>query len=56
MYDYTRLSLGLDAISLNVERTWKLSIQNEKDFVLNENSVEGKPCINRGSKSNDITI
>ena len=47
MYDYTRLVLGLDSISLNVRRTWKLSIQNEKNVVLNENSVEVKPCINR---------
>ena len=37
IYDYIRLSLGLNSISLNVQRTWKLS-------VLNEKSVEVKPC------------
>ena len=56
LYDQTRLSLGLDSISLNVQRTLKLSIQNEKNVVLNEKSVEGKPCINRESKSNELTI
>ena len=56
MYDQTRLSLGLDSISLNVQRTRKLSIQDEKNVVLNENSVEGKPYINRESKSNELKI
>ena len=27
-----------------------------KVVVLNENSVEGKPCINRESKSDELTI
>ena len=31
-------------------------LQNEKNNVLNENSVEVKPCINRESKSLDLTI
>ena len=56
MYDKTRFSLGLDSISLNVRRIRKLSIQNENNVVLNENSVEGKPCINRESKSDKLTI
>ena len=56
LYDYTRLSLGLASISLNVQRTWKLSIRDENNVVLNENSVEGKPCINRESKSDELTI
>ena len=56
LYDYTRLSLWLDSISLNVLRTWKLSMQDEKNVVLNENSVEVKPCINRETKSNELTI
>ena len=56
LYEYTRLSLGLDSISFNVRRTRKMSIQNENYFVLNENSVEEKPCINRESKSNELTI
>ena len=30
--------------------------QNENNVVLNENSVEGKPCINRESESDDLTI
>ena len=29
---------------------------DEKNVVLNENSVERKQCINRESKSNDLTI
>ena len=29
---------------------------DENNVVLNEKSVEGKPCINRESKSNEITI
>ena len=40
-YDYTRLSLGLYLIS------FKCLFQNENNVVLNENSVEGKLCINR---------
>ena len=34
----------------------KTVYQDEKNVVLNENSVERKPCINRESKSNEITI
>ena len=56
MYDYTRLSLGLDSISLNVQRTLKLSIRDENNVVLNENSVEGETCINRESKGDELTI
>ena len=56
LYDYTRLSLLLDSISLNVRRTWKLSIRDENNVVMNENSVEGKPCINREIKSDELTI
>ena len=41
LYDWTRLGLWLDSISLNVRRSWKLSIQYENNVVLNENSVEG---------------
>ena len=33
-----------------------VSIQNENNDVLNENSVEGKSCINRESKTDDLTI
>ena len=41
--DWTRFSLGLKSISLNVRRIRKLSIQNEDNVVLNENSDIGKP-------------
>ena len=34
----------------------KCLLQNKNNVVLNENSVEGKPCINRESKSLEITI
>ena len=50
MYDYTILSLGLDSISL------KFLFQNENNIILNENIVEGKPCINKESNSLDLTI
>ena len=30
--------------------------EHVNNFVLNENSVEGKPCINRESKSGELTI
>ena len=33
-----------------------MSVQNENNFILNENSVDGKPCINRESKSLEIKI
>ena len=56
LYYLTILSLVLDSISLNVLRTLKLSIHDENNVVLNEKSVEGKLCINRESKSDDITI
>ena len=50
LYDYTRLSLVLDSLRLNVQRILKLSIQNEN------NVVEGKSCINRESKRDELTI
>ena len=56
LYDYTILNLGIDSISLNVWRTWKLSVPEWKNVVLNENSAEGKPCINRESKSLELKI
>ena len=56
LYDLKRLSLGLDLIILNVQITWKLSIRDENNVVLNENSFVGKPCINRESKSDDLII
>ena len=38
----------------NVCRTFKTVCSRRKNNVLNENSVEVKPCINRESKSNEI--
>ena len=35
---------------------WKLSVLKENNVVLNENSVEGKKCIDRESKSLELTI
>ena len=35
---------------------WKISVLEEKNGVLNENSVEVKPFINRESKSPELTI
>ena len=34
----------------------ELSIQDENNVVLNENIVEGKPCINREINSLETTI
>ena len=34
----------------------KFLFQNKRNVVLNKNSVEGKPCINRESKSPKLTI
>ena len=37
-------------------KNMKTVYPDENNVVLNENSVEGKPCINKESKSNEITI
>ena len=50
MHDWTRLSLGIDSISLECSKNMKNNV------VLNKNCVEGKPCINRESKSNELKI
>ena len=34
----------------------KCLLQNENKFVLNEKSAEGKPCIERESKSLELII
>ena len=54
----TRLDreLGFDSISLKCLKNMKTVYQDEKNVVLVENSVELKPCINRESKSLDLTI
>ena len=48
LYDYTRLRIRLDSISLECSKNKKKN--------LNENSVEWKPCINRKIKSNELII
>ena len=35
---------------------WNKSYPDENNVVLNENSVEGTPFINRESKSDELTI
>ena len=40
----------------NIWRTWKTFYPDENNVVLNENSVERKPCLNRESKSDELTI
>ena len=37
-------------------KNMKTVYPDENNIVLNENSVEGKPCINRESKSFELTI
>ena len=56
LYDKTTLSWGLDLISLKCMKNMKTVYQDENNVVLDENSVEWKPCINRESKSLDLTI
>ena len=41
---------------MNVRRTRKLSVQNENNVVLNENSVEVKRSINRESNILELTF
>ena len=50
LYDWTKLSLGIDSISL------KYLYHNENNVVLNEKSVEGKPCLNRESMIPDLKM
>ena len=47
MFDYTRLRIGLDSISLECLENMKTVYPDENNFVLDENSAERKPCINR---------
>ena len=46
MFDYTRLRIGLDSISLECLDNMKIVYPDENNVFLNENSVEIKPCIN----------
>ena len=52
----TILSWGLDSISLKCLKNMKTIYPDEKNVVLDENSVERKPCINRESMSLELTI
>ena len=55
MYYYTRLSLGLDSISLKfLENMKTVCSRMKKNVVLDDNSVEGKTCGNREIKSLEI--
>ena len=56
MNDYTRLSLGLDSISLKCLENMETVYPDENNVVLDENSVERKPCINIERKSLELTI
>ena len=50
------IELGNDSISLKCLKNMKTVYQDENNVVLDENSVEWKPCINRERKSLDLTI
>ena len=50
------IELGFDSISLKYLKNMKSVYQDENNVVLVENSVEWKPCINRESKSLELTI
>ena len=45
------IELGLDSISLKCLENMKTVYQDENNVVIDENSVEWKPCINRESNS-----
>ena len=51
-----QIELGFESISLKCLKNMKTVYQDEKNIVLVENSVEIKPCMNRESKSLEITI
>ena len=50
------IELGFDSISLKCLKNTKTVYQDENSIVLDDNSVEWKPCINRESKSLELTI
>ena len=54
LLDY--IELGFDSISLKCLKNMKTVYQDENNVVLDENSVELKPCINRKIKSLELTI
>ena len=50
------IELGFESISLKCLKNMKTVYQDENNVVLDENSVEWKPCINRESKILELTI
>ena len=50
------IELGFNSISLKCLKNIKTVYQDENNLVLVENSVEWKTCINRESKSLELTI
>ena len=50
------IELGFDSISLKSLKKMKIVYQDENNVVLVENCFEWKPCINRESKSLELTI
>ena len=51
-----QIELGLDSVSLKCLENMNTVYQDENNVVLDENSVEWKPCVNRESKSLELTI
>ena len=56
MNDYTRLRRGINSISLEFFENMKTVYPDENNVVLDENSVERKPFINRESNILVLTI
>ena len=50
------IELGFDSISLKILENIKTVYQDENIVILDENSVELKPCIIRESKTLELTI
>ena len=50
------IELGFDSISLKCLKNMQTVYQDENNLVIDKNCVEWKPCINRESKSLEITI
>ena len=50
------IELGFDLISLKCLDNMEMVYRNQNNVVLDENSIEWKPFINRESKSLELTI
>ena len=54
---WKKSSLQLDKIDFRTRlNKFEIFEEHENNVVLDENSVEGKPCINRESKILELTI